>query len=342
MPSIDQVVRVQISRQTQVPSRPGFGTPLFVGEDADWTERVRLYTGIDSVANDLSLNTPEYNMAAAAFSQNPRPVQIKIGRKNIGEAWNTALAAIVAEDDDWYGLAISSRVADDIYTCAQFIEPRIKLFIPASADAGILSAASSSDIAARLHTAAFARTGLMFHNQAESIYPDAAWLGRMLPTNPGSATWKFKTLNGITVDKLDPTSSQNVLNKKANTYETVGGQPMTGDGTTAEPEFIDIMHGVDWLTAQIQYAVFGHLKNVDKIPFTNPGIAVVRHLLATQLDLAIDRQVLAPEPRYTITVPDVLATDPIDRGNRLLRDVNFSARLAGAIHNVWINGVVTV
>jgi hypothetical protein len=43
-----------------------------------------------------------------------------------------------------------------------------------------------------------------------------------------------------------------------------------------------------------------------------------------------------------VTVPDVADTDPTDRANRLLRDVRFTARLAGAIHKVIVRGVAIV
>ncbi|MFC3227332.1 DUF3383 family protein [Marinibaculum pumilum] len=334
------IVDVFIDRQTTVVTRAGFGVPLFVGPTAAFTERVRAYQNIDAVADDFAATDPEYLMAEAAFSQQPSPRQVKIGWKGGGETWTEALQAIVDEDDEWYGLAIDSETAADILEVAAFVEPRTKLYIARSADADILTAADD-DVASDLVASAYARTALIYHSQAAAEYPDAAWLGKQLPTDPGSTTWMFKTLAGIPADSLTATQYNFALGKNVNIYTAVGGVNITQRGTVAEPEYIDVIRGVDWLTARITERVYTALVNQPKIPFTNAGIAIIETLLREQLDIAVERDVIAPEPPYTVTVPDVLDVDPIDRAQRILRDVNFSARLAGAIHEVIIRGTVT-
>ena len=46
-------------------------------------------------------------------------------------------------------------------------------------------------------------------------------------------------------------------------------------------------------------------------------------------------------PSYTIQVPLSMTISPNDKANRILRDVYFTARLAGAIHVVQIQGTLT-
>ena len=83
------------------------------------------------------------------------------------------------------------------------------------------------------------------------------------------------------------------------------------------------------------------LAAADKIPYTDAGIAQVESQVRAQLDDGITAGGIAPEP-YTVTVPKAAAAAPADRAARILRNVKFSARLAGAIQKIVIQGVLTV
>jgi hypothetical protein len=45
---------------------------------------------------------------------------------------------------------------------------------------------------------------------------------------------------------------------------------------------------------------------------------------------------------YVLQLPDPREVDPVDRGNRLLPDCNFSAFEVGAIERVEIRGILQV
>lgn len=339
--SLKDIVNVTISRETTAITQLGFGTALILVETDAFSERVRSYSDMDGVAEDFAESDVAYLMANAAFSQDIAPDRIKIGRRETIETWTEALQAIIDEDNDWYGLAAETIDAGDIEDIAEFIEARTKIYIARSDDADIITSATD-DIASTLKAANYARTALIYHSQAASEYPDAAWLGNMLPRDAGSATWKFKTLPTIPTDTFTTNQKDNAIAKNANIYEEIAGVSITREGTMAVGEFIDVIQGVDFITARMEENVYERLVNSPKVPYTNNGIAVIETCVRNILDLAIQRQIIAPEPPYTVTVPDVLATQQADRANRLLRDVKFRARLAGAIHEVDINGVVTV
>lgn len=339
MTELSDIVNVQITRQTESVDRASFGTPLFLVEITTVDERVKSYSNIDAVADDYAATDVAYKMAQAAFSQPIRPNRVMIGQKADAETYVDALNAIVDINNDWYGLAIESITEADITAVAAWVEARVKIFAARSADADIITSATD-DIASTLQVAEYDRTFLMYHAAAATSYPDAAWLGNCLVRDPGSQTWKFKTLNGITPDTLTSGQTDYALGKNANTYVRVAGVNITQEGVMAGDEYIDVIRGIDWLTARIKERIFTRLVNAAKIPYTNAGIAVIETAVREQLDIALDQGLIAPEPAYTVTVPDVLDTDEIDRQNRELKNVNFRARLAGAIHYTEIRGEV--
>ena len=108
--SVDRVVKVTINLQPLAAGRRNFGVLLIVGASdvIDMEERIRAYTGIDGVAADFGVSTPEYKAAELFFSQSPRPSQLRIGR------WaKTATPAVLkgavlpddeAEPSEWTGI----------------------------------------------------------------------------------------------------------------------------------------------------------------------------------------------------------------------------------------------
>lgn len=255
------------------------------------------------------------------------------------------LDAIQNIDDDWYALACTDRTKAVVQAIAGWTEARTKIFGTASDEADIIDVAAGTDvtsIAAVLNQLGYVRTFVVYHDDADSDYPECAWFGRVLPTQPGSVTWKFKTLASIAYSDLTTTESNNARNKKANTYEYIGGVGVTREGTMAQGEFIDIIRGIDWLTARIQEFVYALLVNSDKVPYTDAGIASVEAEVRRALDLGVSNNFIADDPQYTVSVPKAADVSPANKAARLLQDVSFQATLAGAIHAVEITGTVSV
>jgi len=342
--SIQDIVDVQITRETTAVSQLGFGTFMILGEHTVFPERIRFYQTADSILDDGFLATdPEYIAASSALSQNPRPVRVAIGRIDAGDASLTdSLNAVSQENDDWYGFAITSRLQADVEEAAAWTEAEIKIFGSASDDVEILNASSTTDIGAVLQAAGYARTFVMYHDEAATAYPEAAWFGVQLPTAPGSSTWAFKTLAGIPVVDMSSTQRTNAFNKNVNTYELRGGVNITKDGQVSSGEYIDIIRGVDWLQARMTERVYLLLTNSPKIPYTDAGVGIVEAEVRAQLDAAIAQGVIAIDPAYTVTVPLVKNISTNDKANRFLPDVRFEGTLQGAIHSIRIRGIVRI
>lgn len=262
------------------------------------------------------------------------------------------LADISNEQNDWYGLVFTGRTQSDVEDIAAYIETVNKVFGTASANADIIDttgAADTTSIAAVLKANGYMRTFLFYSSVAASAYPEGALLGSVLPLNPGSWTAKFKTLTGIPVDLLTPTQKVNAFAKNCNVYTEVGGVNIVENGMVSEGEWIDITVFIDWLQARITEEVYSLLVNQLKVPFTDGGIAAIEAEITSVLQQGVSPTYggIAPDdgsggPGFSVTVPKAADISSIDKANRELNDVTFTAILAGAIHAVIIRGTVTV
>jgi hypothetical protein len=259
-----------------------------------------------------------------------------------------ATAQAVNGGDDWYGLTICSQVASDIEQVAAYIETQLKIFIADSTDANILTA-STTDVASVLQGKSYKRTGIIYAGTANDGRA-AAWLGGQLPQVPGSNTWMFVTLVGITPDFLNQTQIQNcigiplagVSGKNCNIYQTVGGVGITQQGFMSGGQFIDQTVGVDWLQSTMQSNIFSQLVNSPKIPYTDQGVAVIENAIRQTLLQGVANGLIDGTSPIIVTAPLVANIPQVDRAARLLPSVTFSCRLAGAIQDIIINGTVSV
>jgi hypothetical protein len=354
MSDLDRIIDVTITRQTSTPSMASFSgtmiaaeflasstTPVFAT-----TERVRSYGSLAEVlAGGFATSTVVYKAAQAAFSQNPRPAKIYVGRKLTGadgtETWDVALAAIKLANADWYAMIADTRTMAQQQVIIPWVEANDKLYICASGDANVVDAASG-DIADWAKTGKYDRTAVAYHplhGTGTDPYMDAALLGKMLTKQPGSATWAFKTLVGVPVYSLTSAQITKALAKYAMFYTSVADVYVTQNGQVASGEFIDVIHGLDWLKARIQNKVFTPLTQLDKIPYTDAGVDVATSQLRSALSEGTRYGIL---DEFDVTAPEVVDIASDKRAGRILPDVDWSARLAGAIHNIIINGTVTV
>jgi len=224
---------------------------------------------------------------------------------------------------------------------ATYISTKNKIAGIRTADSDVVGVVTT-DIASVLKTASNERAFVIYSKNADTQYPEFAWLGAMLPKDVGSATWKFKALTGITQDNLTATEITNLQSKNCNFYHTFGGVGITEEGYMPSGEFIDVMRSVDFIQARMQENIYGKLVNVDKIPYTNQGIDLVANLMYEVLNQSVSQGILSSDPYPVIERPDVRDIPFADRAVRALTNMKFNAVLQGAVHRVEIDGVVTV
>jgi hypothetical protein len=260
----------------------------------------------------------------------------------------TDLDAIYLADKDWYGLVIDSFGKAEAVVGAVWTEANRRLFGQQTADSAVLDPASTTDVWYVQKAASYFRSEGIYHPTIGLYWPAAAWIGNRFPATPGSDTWAFKTLAGIPVYELTETQINAAMAKNGNVYVTIAGRAMTyaetaGKGAkTFGGEFIDQVRGIDDLRSAIQTDTFGVLAGqVDKLPMTDPGIAVVQATVTGTLSRRVTSGFLAASPAPVVTVPKAADISAIDRANRDLKDVEWSATVAGAVHAIEITGTLS-
>lgn len=255
----------------------------------------------------------------------------------------TDLTAMRLEDGDWYGLVLDSASKNEIVAAAAWVETQRLLFPSRNSDYAITDSVSTTDVAYVLKNSAYARTGILYSQSQLLSYSDAAWLGnRFGGANPGQDTWKFKTLAGIAADALTSGQTSAAWGKNANVYTSIASVNVTQNGTTSSGEYWDVIRFVDWTKSEIEVRIFAALANLQKIPYTDKGVAVIVGIIKGVLQDGITVGGLSSNPAPVVIAPKVADVDPVTRGTRLLPNVTFQATLAGAIHVVNIQGTVSV
>ena len=252
------------------------------------------------------------------------------------------LAEILAADGDWYGLAIDSNSAAEILATAAWVESRRKLFVAQTADTGAADATSTTDALYTLQATSYLHSPAWFYPAIATAdgWLAAGILGNRLPVDPGSDNWAFKTIVGVRVLNVSTSQHNAVVAKNGNTYELVGGVGITWEGKTPQGEWIDVVRGIDWFQSRLKERVFGIQVSVEKIPFDDNGIDLIRGAVQAQITEGQRVQLFATTPKPRITTPSVTAVSESDRRNRTLPGVSFEARLAGAINKVNVRGRV--
>jgi len=253
----------------------------------------------------------------------------------------TELSAIQTANNDWYCLLLASQGTSDILAAAAWAEAAKKIFGYSTADWGVTDSGTSNDVASSLSGSAYLRTfGVYTANIGE--FAAAALAGKRLSLQPGSETWAFAHLSGVT--PADITEAQRLIieGKHCNTYMKLAGNNIIRSGVTAKPEYIDVVRFIDYITSGIQVAVFSALINNNKIAYTDAGISTIKGLILGVLQNGINVGGFASSPAPTVTAPLAASVSTNDKATRNLPNVVFKATLAGAIHTVAVSGVVSL
>lgn len=271
---------------------------------------------------------------------------------------------IVDQQAAWYCTLMAEREDDSILEVARWTESIVppRVFMAQSSDdtapASAYDSSDPNDVAEILRALNYRRTALWWHDD-DAEHVDAAIAGAMLPLDPGSETWAIKQLSGVTptlgvgsAATLPITDSQKANlagagpgpgGKHANVYYSLTDEiAITWRGTMASGNWIDEIRFVDFLTADMSAKIANVELNNPKVPFTDQGIGMFAAQVHASLQNGERVGGIARDPKYTVVVPSALDVSAANRAARVLDPpITFVARLAGAIHEVAVEGTVS-
>lgn len=360
---LDDIVKCNIDISNPVSNDATFDTILlvvpapkeFIGENP---EKPRLITKADTLLDfGFTTDHPAYEAATVAFSQNPAPESLYFcvpkwtdEHETQYEDLKLTLARANAEVS-FYGFHITTFYADgDRQAAVEWAEANEKLFG--------FEWIGTDDFP--LENTNYYRSFAIYAGDADGYgkgeHPDVndysalAWMAKCFGYEPGTETWHLKELATIVPSVISADDKKRYGDENINMYLRYSGSNCTIGGKTLAGEWIDVIRFRDWIKSEMQTNVFNALKVNRKVPFTDAGISLIEGKMEETLRKGQDIGGIAPteydadgndNPGYTITVPMASDLSEAERKSRKLTGCKYTARLAGAIHVVEIEGFLT-
>lgn len=356
----DAGVVVNITRETTSPSQKGFGALLFMTTvTGGITERLKLYSSLAGVAVDYDSTDEAYLSAVSFFGQSPSPTEFYVGQVNgdEGELYADALDDFVAINSDFYCVTVEKTARDNISLIdpiASWVEANTRVFFNVSNDVNCLVGSETTDIMSALQDKGYDRTVTAYSSVADEYIDSGAFAILATTSYRGTntlKTLKFKSVAGVTTESLDASQLQSIQDKNGNVLYTTASVRVYDAGRTSKGTWIDEVIGADALAEEIRVRVFGALSRTStKVPYNEKGMAILEAEVAGALEQYVRNGFLSEAiqtdgtllPAYTIWHTAVILASIPDKSARIAPDIEFEARLAGAIHEIKVNGTLTL
>lgn len=376
-----RVVNVSLSRNDNFPTRRGFGTQLILTHTAvagivDATKRTKMYASLQEVEADYPASTTVYAAALSAFSQNPRPVRLKVGyvATPVGADdaakkadFLTSLGSLNDYDQSWYMITIDKALRDQPYLdgLVEWVEAQPKIAMIDSNDVKLEDPADETNIAAR-HKGTVERTAVFYHTDPDEYLAAsiAAYMSTRNFDDADSAyTVKFKKAPGVQnvdigsaavtavtgfVEGIGQSESSGHC---ANVLIDIGDQNFLVEGSMlTQNVFLDEIHATDWIIARTEEEALALFLNNARIPFTDQGMQQLASTPRGVMTMGVRAGIVAKdmnpstgdyEPAYTIDVPSVFDVPESQRKARIAPAISVRFRYAGAVHYTTINYTMT-
>lgn len=146
--ALSDIVNITVTAATKTPAVDDFGTMLLVGYHTRWgasPDRSRQYSSLPAMVSDsFVVADPLYKMAAACFSQSPRPSKVKIGRRAL--AYTHTVTLTMTSDYTIDGARTTSVSVDGLAIPYTFISSDTTTTIAATSFAAAITTAAPAGI----------------------------------------------------------------------------------------------------------------------------------------------------------------------------------------------------
>jgi len=369
----DQIATVDIEIASPIVDETSFGNILIVGPapavaPTTAPSKVAAYSNLAEVeaagwvATGASAD-PVGIAAMVAFAQSPKPGKIFIAviQTSTPEGSETPVAEEpvdtvkrAMDTDGWYVVTTAGVATNKLAAIATYIETTEKMFFYTE-----LAAFSSGAITPTC-SSALDRTVAIFPRestaQADADIPIAnkymsvAFAACCLGYESGTETFAFKQLKMMNPASLSTAEVNALKASNINYFINVGGKNITMLGKVLSGEWIDVIRFRDWLKNDMQVRVANLFIINPKIKLNNGGITLIQNQMLASLKEGQTIGGIAEDefdsdgnaiPGYSVSVPDASTLTDSEKASRSLDGFTFTARIAGAIHFVAIEGRLT-
>ncbi|MEK4026296.1 DUF3383 family protein [Sporosarcina sp. FSL W7-1283] len=327
-------VEVIITRETAALTQQGFGLPFILATNGE--KEYSEYTGIEQVAKDYPVDTAAYKIAARIFGQTPRPPMIAMAgiayAESNPETLVTFLNELIETKNDWYYLECDQNGDNEITALSKWIDTQKKLYGVTTQNIDLLKEIESD------------RTFLFYHDDPES-YVAEGLIARCAPEEPGSITWKFKTVNGVKAANIGISDITQLHTDNGNTYLRKFGILQTSEGKVTSGEYIYVMQSQDFLDARLTEEVSRVFFTQKKVAYENSGIALIVSAATAVLKRATEQGIVLKDDAgnglWEIQARSRENSLPNDVANRVYDGLVILVPLAGAIHGTTLRLTMT-
>ena len=337
-------ISINITLQTAPTKQAGFGLALVLGSGASEKAYAEVGELSEMTAAGYTSSDAEYKIVQAILAQSPRVEKVAVYRKLDATEYADALDALVtANKGGWYCVVPTSTTPADLADIADWVEASDRIMLGLGDDIADVSTRTGN------------RESYWFHSDLTSLI-HARLAGVCLPYDPGEVTWAHKRASGATDSGFDQTVTDAIIAANGNVFaENASGFIVSYPGKMMSGEFIDVITSRDYVKARLTEALSRLLTVNGKVGYTIREFERVEAEMRSVFNDCGRRKIIATVDneddlarsdegryQYKITLPTSLDDIPTaDRSNRIL-PISFSFRIAGAVHDLDIDGTITV
>lgn len=328
MPLKDVVVTINVANPAP---RIGLGRPVIFTQAAGEPKYTE-FSNIGALREVYPIGTTTEAKAGTVFAQTNQPDKVAVATYDTDVEDSLELFY----NNAWHFALIANDDSDQQVQAASFMNDKDFKFV----------AVQVKDDAGREAVKGKKRT-LIFDHDIVGEHLDAAAVGENGSLPVGSITWKFKSLKKVTPRYLSDVQMAAIDEDNSMAYVYKGtGKAQLSNGVLADGEWIDVVHGQDWVKADMENEVQYALEQNAKLPYDSRGIAVITAAAETTLKRAFNNDIIAllddGSPDYTVSALTRDQVEATDRKERVYRGLSFEFGNAGAIHSVRIKGQINI